>query len=106
MNREGLSLQHDSREADLIRPEDQEQQMDASTELHQASGELLYGGWLTTERLAELLNVDASTIRRWRTADPPQGPPFVRLSERVTIYSTADVETWLRKHRIDPADAA
>jgi predicted DNA-binding transcriptional regulator AlpA len=64
---------------------------------------LVDGKWLTTEELADLLNVDSSTVRRWRTARPPQGPPFVPLSERVTVYSASDVEAWLRSRRVDPA---
>jgi len=56
---------------------------------------LLHGEWLTTEALAQLLGVDASTVRRWRTSRPVQGPPFVQLSERVTMYAAADVEQWL-----------
>jgi predicted DNA-binding transcriptional regulator AlpA len=67
---------------------------------------LLFGGWLTTEQLAKLLNVDPSSVRRWRTQDPLQGPPFVRLSERVTVYSARDVEAWLSRHRIDPGAVA
>lgn len=67
---------------------------------------LLFGGWLTTEELARLLGVDPSTVRRWRTQDPVQGPPFVRLSERVTMYSARDVEAWLARLRIDPGAAA
>lgn len=43
--------------------------------------------WYTTDELATMLGVDPSTIRRWRTARPPQGPPFVRVSDRVTIYA-------------------
>jgi len=31
----------------------------------------------SSKELAELLHVDASTIRRWRTSNPPQGPAFV-----------------------------
>lgn len=68
--------------------------------------ELLVGEWYSTEELAVRLGVDPSTIRRWRTANPPQGPPFVRLSARVTIYGARDVETWLRKRRTDPESAA
>ncbi|MDF9816633.1 putative DNA-binding transcriptional regulator AlpA [Streptomyces sp. SPB162] len=66
----------------------------------------LAGGWYTTEEIARLLRVDASTVRRWRTARPPQGPPFVRLSERVVMYGAADVERWLADRRIDPGQAA
>ena len=38
--------------------------------------------WYSTEELAELLGIDPSSLRRWRTAQPLQGPPFVRLSAR------------------------
>lgn len=68
--------------------------------------QLLNGLWLTTEGLARLLGVDSSTIRRWRTARPAQGPPFVQISERVTMYSAGDVEQWLRSRRVDPSEAA
>jgi hypothetical protein len=68
--------------------------------------DLLDGPWYSTDELAKLLGVDASSIRRWRTSDPPQGPPFVRLSSRVTIYCATDVEAWLRAKRIDPERAA
>jgi predicted DNA-binding transcriptional regulator AlpA len=67
---------------------------------------LLDGDWLSTEELARLLGVDPSTIRRWRTARPTQGPPFVRLSSRVTVYSTSDVRRWLEQRRTDPERAA
>ena len=68
--------------------------------------ELLEGGWMSTEQLAELIGVDPSTLRRWRTARPVQGPPFVHLSSRVTVYSTIDVRRWVAQRRIDPAQAA
>ncbi|WP_086864335.1 helix-turn-helix transcriptional regulator [Amycolatopsis lexingtonensis] len=67
---------------------------------------LVDGRWLTTEELGALLGVDPSTVRRWRTSRPPQGPPFVQLSERVTVYSASDVEAWLRSRRVDPGQAA
>ena len=72
----------------------------------QVDQSLLFAGWLTTEELAKLLKVDPSTVRRWRTAKPQQGPPFVRLSERAVIYSSTDVEAWLRRIRRDPGTAA
>jgi hypothetical protein len=68
--------------------------------------DLLSGGWLTTEELAGMLGVDASTLRRWRTAHPRQGPPFVPLSSRVTLYSAHDVNRWLADRRVDPGLAA
>lgn len=68
--------------------------------------DLLHSGWYTTEEVAELLGVDASTLRRWRTSNPVQGPPFVRLTSRVTLYSVPDVQAWLASRRVDPAQAA
>ncbi|GAA3623771.1 hypothetical protein GCM10022419_131770 [Nonomuraea rosea] len=62
--------------------------------------------WRTTEEVAAILKVDPSTIRRWRTAQPPQGPPFVRLTARLTLYSTHDLQHWLAEHRIDPREVA
>ncbi|MGI5341036.1 helix-turn-helix transcriptional regulator [Streptomyces sp. CA-181903] len=62
--------------------------------------------WYSTVELARFLNVDASTLRRWRTARPPQGPPFIRLSPRRVIYSTADVQQWLDQHRTDTSRSA
>jgi hypothetical protein len=67
---------------------------------------LLDGRWYSSNELAELLHVDASTIRRWRTAQPPQGPAFVRVSDRVYMYNSADVETWLARRRVDPGEVA
>lgn len=70
------------------------------------AAELLGGRWYSTEELANLLGVDASSIRRWRTSRPVQGPPFVKLSSRVTVYHARDVERWLRTRRVDPGRAA
>lgn len=70
------------------------------------STNLLFGKWFTTEELAELLCVDASSVRRWRTSRPLQGPPFVNVSARVTLYSAVDVEQWLRRRRTDPDSKA
>jgi transposase-like protein len=64
---------------------------------------LLEGAWLCTEELAKKLGVDPSTLRRWRTARPRQGPPFVCLSGGVTRYSERDVERWLLDRRTDPS---
>jgi hypothetical protein len=58
--------------------------------------------WYTTADLARIIKVDPSTIRRWRTAVPLQGPPFVRLSFGVIRYIPSDVREWLSGHRIDP----
>lgn len=72
----------------------------------EAALDLLHDGWYTTDEVAELLGVDSSTLRRWRTATPLQGPPFVRLTSRVTMYSVGDVRAWLASRRIDPAKVA
>jgi predicted DNA-binding transcriptional regulator AlpA len=69
------------------------------------NGNLLHGGWYTTEQVADLIGVDPSTLRRWRTMSPLQGPPFVPLSSRVVEYSVGDVEQWLRSRRVVPGEA-
>ncbi|WP_412517461.1 helix-turn-helix domain-containing protein [Actinomadura madurae] len=79
--------------------------MTKTLERQDAAG-LLLGGWYTTEELAEIIGVDPSTLRRWRTAEPVQGPPFVRLSGAVTRYSAMDVQRWLLSRRIDPQERA
>ncbi|GGX43206.1 hypothetical protein GCM10010515_07530 [Streptomyces fructofermentans] len=67
---------------------------------------LLADAWYSTSDLAARLHVDASTLRRWRTARPPQGPPFVSISERVVLYSALDVAEWLRSRRTVPGREA
>jgi hypothetical protein len=64
------------------------------------------GYWYSSKELAELLHVDASTIRRWRTSHPPQGPAFVQVSNRVYVYNFHDVEAWLASRRVDPDETA
>ena len=70
------------------------------------SDELLGAQWYTTEEFACLIGVDASTIRRWRTSRPMQGPAFVQLSSRVTKYHADDIARWLRSHRVDPDETS
>ena len=62
--------------------------------------DLLVGGLLSTEELAALLGIDPSTLRRWRTSEPPAGPPFVPISDRVTKYWKSDVRRWLDLRRV------
>jgi DNA-binding transcriptional MerR regulator len=64
------------------------------------------GYWYSSKELAELLHVDASTIRRWRTSHPPQGPAFARVSNRVYVYNSNDVDAWLASRRVDPGEVA
>jgi hypothetical protein len=66
----------------------------------------LDGSWYNCQQLADLLQVDPSTIRRWRTSRPPQGPAFVQVSDRLYLYSSRDVETWLASRRVDPSQVA
>ncbi|MGW6914817.1 helix-turn-helix transcriptional regulator [Kitasatospora sp. NPDC054939] len=68
--------------------------------------DLLHSGWYSTEELAELLTVDPSTLRRWRSATPPQGPPFVQIAPRLYLYSIPDTQVWLAQKRTDPSKAA
>ncbi|MFD4441646.1 helix-turn-helix transcriptional regulator [Nocardia sp. NPDC058519] len=68
--------------------------------------DLADGRWYTTAQLAAVLGIDSSSLRRWRTAHPPCGPAYVRVSPRVVKYSAADVETWLQELRTDPRQAA
>ena len=67
---------------------------------------LVRSRWFTTDELADLLGVDSSSLRRWRTSRPVQGPAFVRVSDRVVKYSERDVERWLLARRHDPLEAA
>ena len=57
---------------------------------------------LSTQEVALLLRIDPSSVRRWQAERPPQGPPFIRLSERVVLYDTDDVQDWLDERRTVP----
>jgi predicted DNA-binding transcriptional regulator AlpA len=57
--------------------------------------DILTDGMLSTKELAALIGVDTSTLRRWRTSEPPAGPPFVPISGRVTKYRKSDVRRWI-----------
>ncbi|MEU5974637.1 helix-turn-helix domain-containing protein [Streptomyces sp. NPDC047315] len=64
------------------------------------------GIWYSTAELARILGVDPSTLRRWRTAHPRQGPPYVPLAGRVVLCSATDVEQWIAQRRISPERGA
>ncbi|WP_338492085.1 MULTISPECIES: helix-turn-helix domain-containing protein [unclassified Streptomyces] len=91
-----------------LRHSDQQPPTPPAPECGLANGHapLLTSTWYSTKDLAARIQVDASTLRRWRTARPPQGPPFIHMSERVVVYSAADVEEWLRSRRVTPARKA
>ncbi|WP_328411930.1 helix-turn-helix transcriptional regulator [Nocardia sp. NBC_00403] len=67
---------------------------------------LVDGGWYTTAELARVLGIDPSSLRRWRTSNPPYGPAYVRVSTRVVKYSAEDIEAWLHRRRTDPSTLA
>lgn len=48
---------------------------------------------LTSQELAKYLGLTEATIRNWQWAG--QGPPFVRLGNKVIRYRREDVEKWL-----------
>lgn len=48
--------------------------------------------YLTTEKLAEFLNISIQTLNKWRWEG--KGPRFVKLGSRV-VYDLADVETYV-----------
>ncbi|MGW4246725.1 helix-turn-helix domain-containing protein [Nocardia sp. NPDC004722] len=57
----------------------------------------------TTGEVARILGVDASTVRRWRRGEPAEGPGFIRISDRVTMYPERDLEVYLAaRHTIPP----
>lgn len=68
--------------------------------------DFLHSRWYTTEELARIIGVDPSSLRRWRTMHPIQGPPFVRLTAQVVKYNADDVSRWLERRRVDPGEAA
>lgn len=77
----------------------------ATNDSAQDHGVIQPSAWYTTEEVARMLRVDASSLRRWRTGRPPQGPPFVVVSDLVPRYFGADVIAYLSSRRIDPAAA-
>ncbi|HTJ66665.1 MAG TPA: helix-turn-helix domain-containing protein [Actinospica sp.] len=68
--------------------------------LETGDDDILNDGFLSTEELARLIQVDPSTLRRWRSANPPIGPDFVPVSDRVTKYAKSDVRRWIDHRRV------
>lgn len=50
---------------------------------------------------ASMLCVSPATLRKWCCMRV--GPPFIRVGRRV-IFSTRDLERWLAKRRVKPAE--
>ncbi len=47
--------------------------------------------------VAELLGVHPKTLGIWR--DRKQGPPFIRLGEKLIRYNVEDVRAWVESQR-------
>lgn len=64
--------------------------------------------WLNTSECAAFLDVDESTLWRWREGRSDKaGPPFYRLPSGSIRYRREDVERWVELYREagDPLDA-
>ncbi len=51
---------------------------------------------LDTPRAAQFVGVSKRTLEKWRYEGI--GPPYLKLGRRV-LYSMADLEDWIDKHR-------
>lgn len=60
--------------------------------------------WLSTEEVAELLGIEANTLRTWRET-PGKGPAFSRVSSRIVRYHIMSIEAWLRSFEVKEAAA-
>lgn len=52
---------------------------------------------LSTNQVAERLNVSPLTVRRWRLVD--QGPPWVKLPAGTVRYDPDALDTWIEGQR-------
>ena len=68
-----------------------------SQDLKQDGGEpdLLAGTWLTARQVADRLQVDNETLRRW--AREGSGPPFVQIAKATRRYPEAGLKAWIRE---------
>ena len=55
--------------------------------------------YLTRKEAAEILRRKPQTLRAW--AMRGQGPPFIRVSERV-LYPESDLLAWIESRRVEP----
>lgn len=51
---------------------------------------------------AELLGVEASTLRQWRWRG--EGPPHYKISRQRVVYLRSEVLEWRDRGRVDPVD--
>lgn len=55
---------------------------------------------MTTEELADELELSAGTLANWRSAG--SGPPYVKLGRQVR-YNRIDVDDWISGQLVKPA---
>ena len=58
---------------------------------------------LTTEQAAKHVGQALSSFRALRTAAPPKGPPFIKISSKMYRYRRSDLDAWLRALTVTPA---
>ena len=58
---------------------------------------------LCQREAATAIGKSPSCLRRW--AHVGIGPRFVRVSRRCLVYPIADLNAWLTRNAVDPADA-
>lgn len=58
---------------------------------------------LSQAEAAAAIGKSPSCLRRWARAG--LGPRFVRCGGRALVYPIADLNTWLSRNAVDPADA-
>jgi len=59
--------------------------------------------FLSTKEAAALLGLEESTLRSYRSSEPPKGPNFYRYGGASTSpvrYEIQDLLEWARSHRI------
>ncbi|MGH9697947.1 MAG: helix-turn-helix transcriptional regulator [Candidatus Acidiferrales bacterium] len=54
---------------------------------------------LTVSQTAKIIGVSHALLQSWR--DRHVGPPYVKLSRRMVVYPSADLERWLEERRSD-----
>ncbi|MFD0261777.1 helix-turn-helix domain-containing protein [Kitasatospora indigofera] len=59
----------------------------------------------TNEEAARILKVSVTTLRRWRSQEPAQGPAFIRIGGRIS-YRHQDLADYLSNNRVVPGVAA
>lgn len=63
---------------------------------HRTDGRNKLDAFLTTAEVAKRYRTAESSVRYWRTLDPPYGPRGVRVGRRV-LYSLAEIERFDRE---------